>query len=339
MEFCWALPVMTANKHNYLDLYDKYLEHAQKAEINGFSSTLIVSVPNAFDPWVLATRIGLGTKSIRLLVAQNTNHMLPTYTAKACSTLNALIGNRVDLNIITGSSRITLSRDGRADDHETRYRRTEEFVEIINKLRIGLTTYKGEFFEIEGSELYPKESSEKASRVFIAGSSEAAMSAAAKHGDYYILYASDYNTLSEQFVSAKEMARQNNRTIKCGVLVDVIARRTSLEAWEAAQGLITAASPEQKLLNKMYLNSADSVGLRRYKDCALENNPMIDEYLWAGLSKINPSNAISIVGSYQEVIVALNRFHDIGADYILLTSLLDDSEIDRLGQYVLPYVK
>ncbi|WP_369124637.1 hypothetical protein [Brevibacillus laterosporus] len=53
-----------------------------------------------------------------------------------------MINHRADVNVITGSSSIALSREAHADPHTTRYQRTKEFMEIIQLLRKGTSSYK-----------------------------------------------------------------------------------------------------------------------------------------------------------------------------------------------------
>ena len=334
MKFCWALPVIPTPK--YQDLYQAYVDQSKLAEQYGFDSVLFSITPTAVDPFVVATRVGLETESIRLLIAQNTSFAFPTATAKAMNTLNTMLGSRVDLNIVTGSSAMTLSRDTRPESHQERYCRTREFATILQLLRHGITTYNGNYFAVANSDIYPKDNG---GSFFVAGSSEDAMSIAAEHGDYDILYACDYQTITQQYMSVKAMAADHNRSIHCGVVVDIIARETSEEAWEVAQHLLNGTDAVTKRLTKIFLKSSDSVGMTRYRDLTAKDNYMVDEYLWGGLSQINPANSISIVGSYQEVIAALRRFQQAGADYFLITSLVHDKDIERMGTYIIPYMK
>ncbi|PPB13016.1 LLM class flavin-dependent oxidoreductase [Brevibacillus laterosporus] len=337
MEFCWALPVVPTDQ--YQELYRAYTDQALRAEKNNFDGVLVSSTPTSVDPFIASTKIGLETTSIRILLAQNTNHCLPTYTAKALNTLNQMINHRADVNVITGSSSIALSREAHADPHTTRYQRTKEFMEIIQLLRKGTSSYKGEFFHISNCDIYPKENVEKRGRYFVAGSSEEAMKIAAHYGDAYILYACEFELINKHYNKVKQMALEKGRSISCGVLVDIIARQTSEEAWHAANELLENTSPITKRMTRAFLKTSDSVGLGRYKDLTAENNYMVGENLWGGLSQVNPSNSISIVGSYEEVIKTLKKYHDAGAEFFLLTSLLHDNEIERIGQNILPQLK
>ncbi|GGA37420.1 FMNH2-dependent monooxygenase [Kroppenstedtia guangzhouensis] len=338
MEFCWGLPVIPTPQTK--DLLEEYVDQSRQAEANHFDSVLVSVAPTSVDPMVAATLIGIRVKGVRVLVAQNTNQMLPTVTAKALNTLNKLVGDRVDINIVSGSASMVLSRDGKPESHEVRYARTKEYVDLLQQLRRGVTTFKGDFYQVENSDIYPKENPERRARYFVAGSSEAAMRVAAQYGDAYILYAMDRQTLREHFSKVRDYAKEYGREqIQCAVLVDIIARETTEEAFEAAYELLEKTPAALKRMTKLFLNNADSVGLRRYKDLRAEDGYWVDEHLWGGLSTINPSNSVSIVGNYQDVISTLLDFREAGASYILITSQMGSSEIERIGQNILRPLK
>ncbi len=337
MDFCWALPVVATTAYD--QLCQAYIDQSQRAERHHFDSVLLSLTPTSVDPFVMGTGIGLNTTSIRILIAQNTNHLLPTYTAKAVNTLNALIGDRVDINVVTGSAALTLSKDSKPDTREVRYARTKEYMDVLQRLRRGITTYTGDFYHLENCNIYPKENPDKRSRYFVAGSSEEAMQAAGEHGDAYILYACDRKSMAAHFRKVRAIAATHARTVTCGVLVDIIARETTGEAWEAARELLDQTPEAVKRLTKLFIDNADSVGLTRYKSLGSDTNYMVDNYLWGGLSVINPSNAVAIVGSYEEVRATLSDFQDAGADYILVASLQSESELERIGNEVVRPLK
>jgi alkanesulfonate monooxygenase SsuD/methylene tetrahydromethanopterin reductase-like flavin-dependent oxidoreductase (luciferase family) len=63
------------------------------------------------------------------------------------------------------------------------------------------------------------------------------------------------------------------------------------------------------------------------------------DHLWAGLAKISTSVPLSIVGSYAEVVDTIKRLQELGAEYFIFSGLIQDREIERIGNFVLPYVK
>ena len=185
MEFCWVLPDNSTiyKTDNIKQFYERNIEEAKTAESCGFCSTLISSTPESLDPWILATKIAECTKNIRLVVAQNSNHMLPSYTAKAANTLNFISGNRVDINVVTGSSVSSISKNSKFEDHTKRYLRTSEYVEVLKRIYSGNCSFKGKFYELSNAKVFPPNDAEWCTRLFVAGSSNEAAQIAARFGD------------------------------------------------------------------------------------------------------------------------------------------------------------
>lgn len=333
MKCCWVYSPHTP--------FDTMMHQASLADQLGFDSVLLVSLDDHLDPWIVGTSIAASTKNIRLLVAQNTNHVLPTLSVKALNTLNLISGNRADLNVVTGSSRRVLSKHAKAEDHGTRYRRTKEFVEVVRALRHSPTSYHGEFFQISNMKMYPGEDIAGKANLFISGSSDEAIRIAAELGDYYLQYAVDTNTLTRNINTLKRLAAENRREVRCGMLIDVIARETSEEAWETARRIVANAPAVQKRLTRFFQNEADSQVnkanklLYQYK----EQGYVVDRHIWGGFVEISTTSALSIVGSYAEVIAAIQRYKELGIDYFLFSGYANENEIERIGRHILPFVK
>lgn len=158
MKFSWVLPDNNSlNKFEDEETFlNKNIEEAKLAERNGFDSILVSSTPNSFDPWILATYLAMKTERIKLIVAQNTSHVLPSSTLKALNTLNYITNNRIDINVVTGSSKEGILKDTKYLNHEIRYKRTYEFLELLQKLRKGICSHEGEFFQVNNATIYPK---------------------------------------------------------------------------------------------------------------------------------------------------------------------------------------
>ncbi len=261
MEFCWMLPVIP-NK------VEECIRQSILAEQNHFDSLLVSSLPKGLDPWVLAASIGNLTESIRLLVAQNTNFAHPFTTSKALHSLNWMTNGRADLNVVTGSFVPELAKLGKIDNHAVRYRRTKEFVEVLQLLRLGPVTYRGEFYELENAECVPRLPSDTSSRLYVAGSSEEARNVAGTLSDRYVMYAHAIETVAGHFQHVVQTAARNGRTVQCGLFIDIIARTTDAEAWEAAERMLAAYSPAHRRMNKMFMLQSDSVGVKSIWRCS-----------------------------------------------------------------------
>ncbi|TKI55088.1 LLM class flavin-dependent oxidoreductase [Brevibacillus antibioticus] len=329
MKFCWVLPQGE---------FQRIQEDAIQAERYNFESILHISLQSYLDPWIVATKLSSITKRIRMLIAQNPQFVSPPVALKSLNTINLLTDGRADINIVSGSSIVELSQVGKFQDHTTRYRRTREFVEAFRELQAGPATYQGEFFEANNCTVIPKGHPTIPSALFLSGSSDDAMLIAAQHADYYLVYADDLPSIQDQFARFKAHTRSFGREVSCGMVIDIIARKTSEEAWEAARCMLSSFAPLEKRLVRMYRNSADSVGISNQKKHYNYDQFVVDKNLWGGLCQISTAHTLSIVGSYEEVRDTMKRFHELGTEYFLLTGSVGDHEIERLGEYILPYL-
>ncbi|MCD1257240.1 LLM class flavin-dependent oxidoreductase [Paenibacillus athensensis] len=326
MEFCWNLQG---------EAYADIVRQTQLADRHGFDAALIVSLQMAMDPWILATQLATQTERLRFLVAQNTNLVLPSYTAKAVNTLNLITGSRIDLNIVTGSSHLELGKEGNFERHIDRYRRTEEFVSILRMAAEESITFQGDYYRLNQFRVTPQA---PPPRIFVAGSSPQALATAARYADFCVIYARDFAGAGETFATVKQQAQAYGRSIRCGLLIDVIARSASDEAWQAAEALSATFSRRDKKMKSLLLKTVDSVGIAEHKELLAHEDYRVDRHLWSGIAQISTAHGLSIVGSYREVIDTLRHYEALGADYFLLSGMAGDREIERLGEYVLPYV-
>ncbi|TQK41810.1 alkanesulfonate monooxygenase [Brevibacillus sp. AG162] len=330
MEFSWILPQGDI---------DNIIHQARLAERYAFDSLLTISVNGYMDPWITATHVASKTDRIRLLVAQNTNYQLPMITAKAWNTLNLIAEGRIDINVVTGSSQIELGQITHVADHATRYRRTREFVELLNKIQQGPVTFLGEFFEASGAEVYPQPDPQSPGSLFLAGSSEEAMDSAAAYADCYLIYAQEPGEVAEQFARFRERAKVYGRQPRCGLVIDVISRETSAEAWAAAEALESSFGLIDKRMARLYQNSSDSVGISRNRVLNKKENLRLQANLWAGLAQVSTAQSLSIVGSYVEVADTIRLYQSVGADCFLFSGSTGKEELQRLGERVLPLIR
>ncbi|WP_336742166.1 LLM class flavin-dependent oxidoreductase [Paenibacillus sp. y28] len=316
---------------------DRIVRQTRLAEEYGFNAVLVINANEYMDPWIVATILAGQTERLRILVAQNTSYTLPTTMAKAQQTLNLLTGGRVDVNIVTGSSAIEMGKMAKTAEHSLRYRRTKEFLTLYSRLLQGITNFQGEFFEVQNADLHPK--TDTRGSVFLAGSSLDAMEAAAAHADYYLVFGHEFETIRGQFTEFQGLVSSQRARPKCGIMIDVIARETSEAAWAAAHRYAEQTSPFQKRMNRLFRNNCDSVGMNRYHDYYKGIAQPESSTLWGGLSQLNTSNGMSIVGSYEEVRDTLLRYHELGTHYFILSGLAGPEEMKHIGEHVLPLVE
>jgi alkanesulfonate monooxygenase len=124
----------------------------------------------------------LGDGQLGFLIAHRPGFVAPTLTARAAATLDHVTNGRVALHIITGGSDAEQTRDGDWLDHDTRYRRTDEYLDVLRLTWTALEPFdhEGEFYRFAKafSEVKPP-----ARGSLYWGRSGAAATVAAKHCD------------------------------------------------------------------------------------------------------------------------------------------------------------
>src|SRR5262245_31703639 len=106
-------------------------EFARAHEAAGFDRVLIGFHSTGPDGWAVAAHAAAHTKHLHMLVAHRPGFLAPTVAARAAVTLDHFTGGRVSLNIVTGGSDSDLARDGDWSEKDNRYRRTDEFLDVV----------------------------------------------------------------------------------------------------------------------------------------------------------------------------------------------------------------
>src|SRR5204863_4881454 len=102
------------------------------------------------DGWSVTAYAASVTDRLGYLLAHRPGFVAPTLAARKAATLDQFINGRLALNIITGGSDAEQQRDGDWLDHDTRYRRTDEYLDIIRRVWTSAQPfdYEGEFYRL-----------------------------------------------------------------------------------------------------------------------------------------------------------------------------------------------
>ncbi|MFX5578805.1 LLM class flavin-dependent oxidoreductase, partial [Acinetobacter baumannii] len=71
---------------------------------------------------------------IQLMLAHRPGFVAPTLAARQLATLDHFSGGRLGVHIISGGSDIEQRRDGDYLDHDQRYARTDEYLQILRQV-------------------------------------------------------------------------------------------------------------------------------------------------------------------------------------------------------------
>jgi FMN-dependent oxidoreductase (nitrilotriacetate monooxygenase family) len=203
--------------------YDHYLRSAELAHDGLFDIVFVSDHPalqrdntsrplHSFDPTVLFSAIAAQIPDVGFLLTASSSYNSPYNLARRLATLDHISGGRVIWNVVSSFNPDIAANFGAAPlpPRAERYRRADEFVELVKKLWLSWDApqgdtpaeklwdetsarkvrHKGEFFQVEGPLNVPI-GPQGHPVIAQAGASDAGIDLAAKHSD--IVYASLFN--------------------------------------------------------------------------------------------------------------------------------------------------
>ena len=155
------------------------------------------------------------TERIKFLVAFRPGLISPTLAAQMASTYQRMSGGRLLLNVVTGADTEELARFGDWLDHDERYARTGEFLEVLRG------AWSGEPFDFDGEHYRVGEATTRAvARPGAARSTSAARprrpsAVAARQVDVYLAWGEPPAMVAERIERVRELAAER-RAARCG---------------------------------------------------------------------------------------------------------------------------
>lgn len=345
MRYYWFAPTNGDGEYLGLDIPDRepsldYLvKVAKTAEQAGFEGMLIPTGIPYLDSWLVGSAIIHHTEHIKPLIAFRPGFVSPTVAAKMASTLDQFSNGRILVNVVTGGSSKELAQDGDFLEHDDRYRRTDEFLEVVKK-SWGKEAFDhfGKYFTVKQGKLQPPIYQSPSIPIFFGGSSDIAKEIAAKFSDVYLQWGEPVKQIREQIDDVKSRANKYGRVLEFGIRMHVVVRDSEKEAWEAAQKVISQVNQSVQSNMNHYFESTDSVAQQRMNEVTKQND-RFDQYSWSGIGKIRKGAGTAIVGTPEQVREGILAYRDIGVTHFILSGFPHLEEAQRFGERVLPLLK
>ncbi len=307
---------------------------ARTAEEAGIESVLLSFSRYEPDTIFVACAVGQVTTRLKFIVAYRLGLMQPATFVQQINTLSGLIGGRVSLNVVAGSS--TLEQRGYGDflEHDERYARAEEFLSVCHSFWAdnGPVSFSGNYCRIENGKIYtPFQAPDRtAPEIFVSGHSEQAQHLALTQASCYLRLIDT----PEKLASVVTRFRENG--VEVCLRLCVICRPTREEALAAAHALLPPEEIERQ--ERKILSSSDSQTLKDALAVA-DNVGWLNEHLWAGLVPHYGSSAITLVGTPQELAHAFMEYKRIGVTQFIIAGWPKLDEMMIFGRDVLPLVR
>ncbi|MGD8416591.1 MAG: LLM class flavin-dependent oxidoreductase [Pseudomonadales bacterium] len=312
-------------------------ETARIHEAAGFDRVLIGYFSNAPDGFLIGAHAATVTDRLGFLLAHRPGFVAPTLAARQLATLDQLTGGRLAVHLISGGSDADQAKDGDHVDHAGRYRRTEEYAQVLKKTWTATEPFDfhGEFYSIDRAWSDIRCRTEPHIPIYGGGGSDDAVRHLAPHLDTFMLWGEPLADTAAFMEKVRAAARDNR--IRFSVSTRPILGRTEGEAWDRARDIL--AKIEQRTGGRK-LPGPENAGSRRLLDAAAEQE-VYDSCLYMALATASGArgNSTALVGTPETVARAMAAYYDIGATRLLIRGYDPLPDAVAYGEELIPRVR
>lgn len=313
-------------------------------EVSDFDRVLIGYGSSGPDGWAVCSYVASVTTRLGFLVAHRPGFVAPTLAARKAATVDHFCGGRLAVHIITGGNDAEMQRDGDFLGHDERYRRTDEYLDIV---RTAWTSeapfdYEGEFYRLRRASSEVKPLQRPHPPLYYGGMSGPALPTGAKHADVYMFWGEPVASIEQQVAEVRAAAAKWGRYPRFSVSTRPIIAATEAEAWDKAHGylerILSFRKPEGGLPAHAYKPQA--VGSQRLLAFADESE-VHDERLWTAIAKAVGAygNTTALVGTPEQVAQSLLRYYDAGVSTLLIRGFEPFDDAVEYGKELIPLVR
>lgn len=318
---------------------DYVREFAQAHEAGGFDRVLIGYGSTGPDGFSVASYVASVTDRLKLLLAHRPGFVAPTLAARKLATLDHFSKGRIAVHIITGGSDEEQQRDGDWLDHDTRYRRTDEYLDIIRRVWTSDRPfhYEGEFYRAKNVFSDVKPLQKPYIPIYFGGASEAAIPVGARHSNVYAFWGEPIAAIKERIAAIQAIAPEK----KFGFSVSLrpILGNTEEQAWERARSILTKIESNSDRTQPVSARP-QAVGSRRLLEFAQERE-IFDKRLWTSIAAATGAygNTTALVGTPEQVAESLLDYYDAGVTTLLIRGFEPLEDAIAYGRDLIPLVR
>jgi alkanesulfonate monooxygenase len=275
---------------------------------------------------------------ISMLAAIRTGEIHPPMLARHIATLDHILQGRLTINIINSDL------PGLKEDHELRYKRCAEVIEILKQ------AWTQDRIEWNG-EVYPNISMSAGPvkpyqqnggpLLYFGGISPGSKEVCAKYCDVFLMWPEPEENIYETIQDMTVRAAKYEREIDFGFRVHVVVRETEKEAREWTKHLMSRFDFEKAEAMKHRTQDSKSLGVLRQdalRAAAEANDDYLEPHLWGGIGRARSGCGAAIVGTPEQVLEKLNRYMDMGIRAFVLSGYPLKEEAEYFGKLVLPHL-
>lgn len=285
----------------------------------------------ALDAWSSAAALAAVTRSIELMTAVRPNFHQPALFAKQAANIDRISGGRLALNVVSSWwAKEAESYGLQFDQHDERYARTSEWLEVLDRLWTERRTdFEGRLYRLKDAIVEPKPVS-TADRprptIYAGGESEAAKALIAQRCDAYVMHGDEPAHVAAKIADMKERReRLGLPPMTFGMAGYAIVRDSPAEARRELARITTIPGLAEGRPPAGFANFDQWVA-----GTELERELKIREY-----SVSNRGLRPGFVGTPEQVRERVEEFAAAGLDLLLLQMSPQEEEMERFSAQVI----
>ena len=319
---------------------DYILEFARVHEDAGFDMVLTGYSSSTPDGFEVAGYAAAHTTRLGYLIAHRPGFVAPTLAARKAATLDQLTGGRIALHIISGGSDLEQERDGDFLDHDGRYRRTDEYMEILRRIWIAAEPfdYDGEFYRLKGASSQVHCYQRPHLPLFFGGASEIALDVGSRRADVFALWGEPQAAIRERVADIRSRAGEWGRDIQFSLSVRPILGKTEAKAWQRAEEILARIQNATRgSIVPGQPARLQSVGSRRLLEFAAQGD-LYDERLWMPVAAASGAagSTTCLVGTPRQVAESLLAYYDLGCTTFIIRGFDPLNDAHEYGRELIP---
>jgi alkanesulfonate monooxygenase len=329
---------------------DYITKMARAHDAGDFDRVLIGYRATSPDGWQIASHVLHVTDRLGVFIAHRAGFVQPTLFARQAITLDRISGGgRITIHFINGGDEADQHRDGDYLDHDSRYRRAAEYMQIVRDVWTAEAPFDhdGEFYRFEGAFSPVKPAFPGSIQMSFGGMSEAALETGARFADVYATWGEPLDASAEFIKAVTARASTYGRMPKFHASLRVILGDTEEAAWTRADAIADAV--EERIANqagprlsgrKVGDATTSSVGAKRLFDLASRADVQ-DERLYMRISRLQASggNTAALVGTPEQVAESILKYYEMGFTNILIRGFDPRADALEYGDKLIPLVR
>ena len=319
---------------------DYVSDFARVHEESGFDAILIGHSSSSADGFLVAQHAAFHTDQIKILLAHRPGFSAPTQAARRIATLDNLIGGRLWVHIITGGVDADQRRDGDFLGHDERYRRTDEYLEVMRRVwtNDGPFDFDGEFYQVQKASSEVTSAQSPHVPLWFGGISDAAIPVGAKHCETYALFGEPLGHVKELMSTLNKEADKHDRQLKFNLSFRPIIADTEEAAWEKARAILEGVKAESSPHKSDRAPEAETA---RRLSSLIEGGEVQDERLWVPIAAEakGSGNSTALVGTPDQVAEAIAKYYDLGISGVLIRGFDPFNDAIEYGKELIPSIR